>query len=779
MPSLVASHLPLRFCLSMTLLAALASPAALATICRVTPEGTGGADGSDWATNALALHAALAKPECIGPGNEIWVREGVYRPSSDTAFRGISFTVASGTQVFGGFAGTETLREERDPAAHLSILSGDIAGDDFDGDGDGVVADAADIQGENSVHVVFMDGAAGIGPDTVLDGLVITAGNALPVTPLDTPAFGGGLHCVASGAGAECGPRLVDLHFIGNSAYNPLFVGAGGGLACAAGTGGTCSPVIERSRFTGNLSNAGGGFALQASGGILNASISDSTFETNRAQINGGAGIIIAGQSSLAGSLNVTGTLFRDNEALSPTLFPNQTGGGALFAMSVSDSELDVQISDSAFAGNSAGAFGSGGALLTLASTSLLDVGLQRVSFTANNAGVAGGALISQSTDLSAESCVPPLARADLVVANSTFSGNQAAQGGAIEFLSEPDCTGAGALYNVTLAENTASADGGAIHYQSGGAGTSLALANAILWGNSADVDAALASSGVSPAASIDTSVVQGGCPASASCSGVVSNDPLLSPLSDHDAFGLTHEPGLAGSALDAGDETVCAGAEVGGVDQRGLARPQGSACDIGAIEFNFAVLGLDVTVSGPGSVDADTPPDPASGGIAACTASGGSCSASYYQRLPPGTIQLLATPGPGHHVEWGGDCAADGSVLMAGNQTCSASFVPNTWRVGGSISGLDANGLILDLNANDGAVFDALAAPSGSSAFQFDPEVPFGADYSVGIVAQPAGLVCLLQNASGTMPDADVVDVVVSCVTPPQEEDIFADGFE
>ena len=42
---------------------------------------------------------------------------------------------------------------------------------------------------------------------------------------------------------------------------------------------------------------------------------------------------------------------------------------------------------------------------------------------------------------------------------------------------------------------------------------------------------------------------------------------------------------GAGSAARDAGDDAICAAAPVNGRDQRGVARPQGAGCDIGAYE--------------------------------------------------------------------------------------------------------------------------------------------------------------------------------------------------
>ncbi|NLB15173.1 MAG: hypothetical protein GX826_14370, partial [Gammaproteobacteria bacterium] len=157
-------------CLSPLMLLGLAGTAQ-ATPCHVAPDGSG--NGSAWAT-AMALHTALADTSCT----EIWVRKGVYKPVvpagnyPSNAECKISFVVRLGTRIYGGFAGTEILRNERDPEQYRSVLSVDLDNDDSV-DADGIVTDAVNgNRGSNSHHVVTMDGTTGEGAitrSTVLD----------------------------------------------------------------------------------------------------------------------------------------------------------------------------------------------------------------------------------------------------------------------------------------------------------------------------------------------------------------------------------------------------------------------------------------------------------------------------------------------------------------------------------------------------------------------------------------------------------------------------------
>jgi hypothetical protein len=57
--------------------------------------------------------------------------------------------------------------------------------------------------------------------------------------------------------------------------------------------------------------------------------------------------------------------------------------------------------------------------------------------------------------------------------------------------------------------------------------------------------------------------------------------DPLLGPLQNNGGPTETHTLLLGSPAIDAGDNTACPA-----TDQRGVAQPEGAACDIGAYEF-------------------------------------------------------------------------------------------------------------------------------------------------------------------------------------------------
>ena len=135
-----------------------------ADIIHVKPAQSGSGDGGSW-LNAATLQDALQN--LADAGDEIWVAKGVYTPGlspTDT------FSLTPGVAVYGGFAGTESERSQRDWETNVTVLSGDIGGDDIV-DANGVVTDTANIVGVNSYHVVSADGTTTpITGDSILDG---------------------------------------------------------------------------------------------------------------------------------------------------------------------------------------------------------------------------------------------------------------------------------------------------------------------------------------------------------------------------------------------------------------------------------------------------------------------------------------------------------------------------------------------------------------------------------------------------------------------------------
>ncbi|HRJ14910.1 MAG TPA: putative metal-binding motif-containing protein, partial [Saprospiraceae bacterium] len=178
--------------------------------------------GSSWSCALKDLQEALA---LAGNGDEIWVAAGTYKPTTGTN-RNISFVMKNGVAIYGGFNGTETQLSQRNWAANVTVLSGDI----------GVIG----YHSDNSFHVI-LNSQNGLNNTALLDGFTISGGDANDFYPNNS---GGGMCNFASS------PAVANCIFTDNWAIS------GGGLH----NDDFSSPVLTNCRFFDNeAANAGGG----------------------------------------------------------------------------------------------------------------------------------------------------------------------------------------------------------------------------------------------------------------------------------------------------------------------------------------------------------------------------------------------------------------------------------------------------------------------------------------------------------------------------------------
>ncbi len=249
----------------------------------VDQNATGLATGLDWDNAFLNLNAAFIIAEGFGVP-EIWVAEGTYEAA---------IVMTSNLAIYGGFEGVETQPNQRDIAAHPTVIDASLA--------DG---------GTPAEHVVTMVDIV----NARLDGFAITGGNA---QGSNDGSQGGGIFCDlldASNFIANCVVKENSANSTGGGIYvrnaSPQIIdceirqntsewGNGGGI------GGTnASPIISGCNIT---NNQGGGLYFY----------------------NNGAPII--DDCQIAGNLNTYGASFSslDNFTLSrSTIAGNGRSGG-------------------------------------------------------------------------------------------------------------------------------------------------------------------------------------------------------------------------------------------------------------------------------------------------------------------------------------------------------------------------------------------------------------------------------------------------------------------
>jgi hypothetical protein len=295
----------------------------------------------------------------------------------------------------------------------------------------------------------------------------------------------------------------------------------------------------------------------------------------------------ITGDVSIVGAGSATTTV--NGSATSRVFY--LTGTGA--AVSISDLKIT--------GGNSAGAGGEGGGV-GMAGTNNLT--LTRVAVVGNTA-VSGGGIDAQATIGSGTK---------FKITDSLVSGNTASAigGGGILFKNQ---SSPAALTNTTITGNSAIGDGGGLFLNNsfGPLGT-ISISSSTITGNSASMTGGNL---YGSAYTIRNSIISGGTsatPTTMNCSyggagGIsagyniegtseclpvlstgdqVSTDPKVGPL-PASPNAATTLPLLQNSpAINAGNPAGCkdAGGAPVAHDQRGFARPQGSACDVGAYEF-------------------------------------------------------------------------------------------------------------------------------------------------------------------------------------------------
>lgn len=478
----------------------LFSPALFAAIVYVNPTATGLNNGTSWVDAYTNLSVALSS---ASSGDELWIARGVYKPetqvdvnsSGGPDLQEACFQIPNNIKIFGGFTGTETARNERDWNTNLTILSGDIDNNDVNTDGNFISESAADIVGSNAYHVVY---TANVSHNTVVDGFIITGGNAKIADPADVTdqnRNGGGWYNYLTTSGS---PTIVNCTFQGNYADVE-----GGAIFNSRPNGGTVLSVIRNCSFIKNKSGTNGGAIALGSfqPGNYGMQIIKCKFNMNEAYRRGGALYFVGDHASIDSSLffaNKVTVISEDASTL-----PGSGGGVNLVA---SNSVFNNCIFEhNSATGNPTGAFEGGGggavyasindvqtAALGASEPKFYSCGFYRNTASGNTAAW-GGAVVH----LSDAGILKP------VYVNCVFAGNEAFNhGGAVASFARVISGPEGFIpvlnpeyTNCTFYGNHAGNNGGAVYnlgyVHSGTQMLNARIENCIIWGNVAGVSGA------------------------------------------------------------------------------------------------------------------------------------------------------------------------------------------------------------------------------------------------------------------------------------------------
>lgn len=263
-------------------------------------------DGKSWATAKINVQDAINDLVDNGLTGEVWVAAGTYTPTESTESSGgstlyMSFKIPAGISVYGGFAGTETSKEQRAVTANTemswiytnrTILSGDLSSQaEFTWNPSKKIWNTS-FYG-NCFHVVWFatngfdaEGRAlPLAGQALLEGCVVEDGNAQNtiISGRHHNAYGGGIymvegatvkntlirHCAASRDGGAVymdGGGEMEHCYISESQTLGIGIqyGYGGGV-CLEGNRSTKPFGLKGVTIANCVGRMGGGLAIKVS----------------------------------------------------------------------------------------------------------------------------------------------------------------------------------------------------------------------------------------------------------------------------------------------------------------------------------------------------------------------------------------------------------------------------------------------------------------------------------------------------------------------------------
>jgi CSLREA domain-containing protein len=395
----------------------------------------------------------------------------------------------------------------------------------------------------------------------ILAGLTITGSTSAPT--------------IVDGNGAALADRVFDVSAAATVSFTRLTIRNGteppGSLAGGGGVTNNGRATFTNTTISGNIAGTGGGGVSNGSGVGATSTFIDSTIIGNSAGGSGGGVRIGMGASSSFIDTAISGNT-------------SQVGGGGV------SNDGAATFTNTNITGNGAGT--RGGAVFNGSPSSASKFTNSTIS--GNTAQAEGGGLFNSVG-----------AGADLM--NSTVSGNRAnSSGGGLQ-------GGTATLSNVTITANVADLDANRTGDGGGVAATTLSVRNSIIAGNT---DASPPPAAVTPDCSAtvnsqgynlignDTGCTVAVGPGDKIGTGAAPIDPGLGLLANNGGPTPTHALLATSPARIGGSPTAPGGPgdACTARDQRGVPRPQGARCDVGAYEYAVCVKAVVNRVGTPGN---------------------------------------------------------------------------------------------------------------------------------------------------------------------------------
>ena len=337
--------------------------------------------------------------------------------------------------------------------------------------------------------------------------------------------------------------------------------------------------VVSGNRAGGANTPGAGGGVVAAGAGTVELHLTNSTVVGNRAGGGGAAGVGNGGGIKLDFVNSAERTVTLDHSAVRGNVAGGNGsdgfGGGIDASSESTNSKLDMTLTDSTVATNLAGGgsqgFGGGIEAGTNAANGDLTLTLDRSTVSGNRTlsptGAAG--IDYQSVGNSTTQ--------RLTITDSTVAGNTAPVGsaGGVVF-----ANGGSSATSTVLVKHATIAGNSGVGLSAAGA----TVQNSIVANNGINCDGTVGGN----AGNIEFGHTCGFTPGG----NQVDTDPKLKPLGNYGGPTQTMPPRIGSPAIDNANTGLCTP-----TDQRGVLRPQGTNCDVGAVELQIADVGVTATL--------------------------------------------------------------------------------------------------------------------------------------------------------------------------------------